>query len=1161
MTDATDPAALLRAAADVTAGSVELSALVTGWESARHFSPARAGVLAPVRLRPGARALEFGCGSGAITRALGEAGLDVVAVESDPDLAEAARERCRDLANVRVTAEVPEGAFDLVVSTGEGGSLETAAAALSDSGVLVLAVTNRMGFFRLFQGGDGGWTRSRLRSALADAGLPEQRFLFPYPDWVVPRVVLDEAVFARDDAVEVVDKLVRHPFSGMFGLADVPLPGRTAHEMLLAEGAASATAPALLVLAARTPRALAEGSAPGLAWLLTRGRLPQWRRTRVLGADLVLHGVDQGGAHQHPWLRQRVVKADPLVPGRPLDACLLDALRAGDTDDITALLNDWRTACTRDARPPRPQDQRHPYLPGKPGVPVLPADHLDVHPGNLIMGAGGLVRVDLEWHGGEGVDLELVLLRALLEFAREAVLDKAPTPWPGATIRGLAVELAGLVGLGDAARTRWDELVAAEAAFQEAVSGAAAADIAKAIERTADAVPSLSLTDVDGGLGALLAGRTERDRLRGDLERATAWITERERELITEVDRVTALAHDYDDQRALLDHELAMTRSELAVKDDRIGRAFAELARTTGEAEAAWRAAGHAEQAHESAVARADELAARLGRTRARLAALEGSRIVRAANQVLWPAGRLVRGVRDLALARPGEESDGVLRRVARRAPGLTGALVRGGYRAAANRDTGLRFDLPLPSEPVAVGAGQVVELTGWVAHDALPVAEVDLVVGGHRVSADRGHHRPDVAAALTAAGVRAPSGSGVRFRVALSTSDADTALPTTLLVRLVDGTVLRRDLGALATVSRLPVAATTARWPGGGTRVAVCLATYRPDPVYLAAQLDSIRAQDHTNWVCVISDDGSGPASVAQIRALVAGDERFTVLAHDTNVGFYRNFERALACAPADADAIALSDQDDVWDADKLSTLAARLADPAVTLAYSDMRLIDGDGNAAGESFWGRRANQWSNVDSLLMLNTMTGASMLVRAEAVRQRVLPFPPGSPSAFHDQWIGAVALAGGRVEFVDRPLYSYRQHGANVTGLREDRLDDDLPGVLGLLRWALTGSTPVEGPKAAELEAVADYELARIAQFATVLSLRCDPDDRRTRQALDWLASADQGLLPLLRAAARVRLRKTDETAGAEHRLVAAALRKRLLRADRLALPSLPRHPD
>ena len=46
----------------------------------------------------------------------------------------------------------------------------------------------------------------------------------------------------------------------------------------------------------------------------------------------------------------------------------------------------------------------------------------------------------------------------------------------------------------------------------------------------------------------------------------------------------------------------------------------------------------------------------------------------------------------------------------------------------------------------------------------------------------------------------------------------------------------------------------------------------------------------------------------------------------HEAKLGFYGNFERALSLVPANAELIALADQDDEWYPEKLEVLATRL-------------------------------------------------------------------------------------------------------------------------------------------------------------------------------------------------------------------------------------------
>ena len=1160
----------LRAAADVTAGSAELAGLVESWETAYHFSPARLGLLAPLRLRPGLRVADLGCGTGVLTRALGEAGASVLGIEGAPDRAAAARERCRDLADVRIATDsiagglTGTGPFDLALmcgvleyseqfAAGPRQVLRQVSGTLSERGVLVVAIENQLGMKYLLGGAEDHhgtgwvgladypgatpvprtWTRTTLRDLLAEAGLTAQRWLLPYPDYKMPRLVLDESAFADP---ELVEKLVRDPLEGTFGGNDAATSGRIMQRLAMSEGIGPLVAPSFLVVAARSGEALADAVDPGLAWLISGGRRPEWRRVRRLDKARTLHTVHRGPGEPGSWLRQQHVPTEPLRPGRALDACLLDAMRTGDLAELTRLLRLWQRTCTALALPYDSGLPAHPYLPGRTDVDVLPADHLDIHPGNLIIAEDGSVtRVDLEWLAGDGVDAELVMLRALLEFAKDVLHGNSPHPWPHTTVHGVLAELCALVGLDTALAARWDELVTAEATLQQLVSGRQADRLRTEIANDAHADRGQPLWELPGGLSTLRAQRAA---------------VVHEQELAEEVERQRAHVDDLTVRLQSTEHSLTMARAELDIKDDRMGRAFNELAAAVHEAQTAWDASSAEHAGRVAAEADAAAARAELAGVSSRLTALENSKLVRGARKTLWPTGRLVRGVRDLVLARPGDEPDGVLRRLGRLAP-LTARYRRA---AATARDAGLRYDLDVPTTPVAVGAGQVLELSGWVAHASIGVRSVAVRAGSRLVPASRGHHQPGVAAALRAAGVRAPEGSGVLVRVPIAGADAPGTLPLTLVVTLVDGTTVERALPAV-TLAPAVVSPVTVAWPSDGptvfdvrsassAKVAVCLASYEPSLDFLARQLDSIRAQKHANWVCVISDDGS--SNVDSIRELVAGDDRFVVVAHERNVGFYRNFERALALAPADADAIALCDQDDVWDADKLDTLLAALTDD-VSLAYADMRLIDEHDEVVAPTFWRHRRNQWQDLDALLMLNTVTGAAALVRGSVVRDLVLPFPPGTPSAFHDQWIAATALAAGRLAFVDRPLHSYRQHGGAVTGRQDNRLDDGLPtGVTGWLGLVLGNRR--EDP---ELEAVAEYELRRVAQFATVLLMRNWHRIGPVRERLAELTRVERDVRPLATRAREGR----PETAGAERRLLAAALRWKSLRGKRLRVPT------
>jgi len=240
---------------------------------------------------------------------------------------------------------------------------------------------------------------------------------------------------------------------------------------------------------------------------------------------------------------------------------------------------------------------------------------------------------------------------------------------------------------------------------------------------------------------------------------------------------------------------------------------------------------------------------------------------------------------------------------------------------------------------------------------------------------------------------------------------------------------------------------------PGSGA-IAICMATHEPDPERLRVQLDSIRCQTRDDWVCVISDDCSPPDAVAAIEREIDGDPRFVLSRSAERLGFVRNFERALRLAPAGAELLALADQDDRWDPDKLEVLAAALAaNPRSLLAYSDVRIADGAGNVLSDTYFFERRNNPASMASMLIVNNVTGAAAMFRRELLAT-ALPFPPGGTGQelYHDHWLALCALATGPLTFVDRPTHDYVRHDASVTiGEAEGHWVAPPRGALGGLR--------------------------------------------------------------------------------------------------------------
>jgi hypothetical protein len=94
-------------------------------------------------------------------------------------------------------------------------------------------------------------------------------------------------------------------------------------------------------------------------------------------------------------------------------------------------------------------------------------------------------------------------------------------------------------------------------------------------------------------------------------------------------------------------------------------------------------------------------------------------------------------------------------------------------------------------------------------------------------------------------------------------------------------------------------------------------------------------------------------------------------------------------------------------------------------------MRIVDGEGTEISDTYWILRRNNWEDIASLLVANTVTGAASLMRSSLLAD-ALPFPPPIGEPYHDHWLALCALAGGEIAYLDRPTYDRTRHLESVT---------------------------------------------------------------------------------------------------------------------------------
>lgn len=231
--------------------------------------------------------------------------------------------------------------------------------------------------------------------------------------------------------------------------------------------------------------------------------------------------------------------------------------------------------------------------------------------------------------------------------------------------------------------------------------------------------------------------------------------------------------------------------------------------------------------------------------------------------------------------------------------------------------------------------------------------------------------------------------------------------------------------------------------------KIAILLATYNGS-AFLPAQLDSILAQTHHDFVLVVRDDCSSDDTRATLdRYQEAHPEKIHLLPADSsNRGASGSFSFLLEYVLEHKQELCLNqaymmfcDQDDVWYDNKVECeLQAMLEAEAgnterPVLVHSDLEVVSESLALIAPSFTRYQGlethrNQFCNI---VISNLVTGCTALIN-EALAVKACPV--SKQAIMHDWWLALVAAAFGKLVYLDTPLVYYRQHGRNTIGAKE-----------------------------------------------------------------------------------------------------------------------------
>ena len=235
------------------------------------------------------------------------------------------------------------------------------------------------------------------------------------------------------------------------------------------------------------------------------------------------------------------------------------------------------------------------------------------------------------------------------------------------------------------------------------------------------------------------------------------------------------------------------------------------------------------------------------------------------------------------------------------------------------------------------------------------------------------------------------------------------------------------------AIASKTSADATPAPSPAPQPKVAILLCTYQGQH-YLEEQLMSFQAQSHPHWVLHVSDDGSSDDTrhiLRRYQALLGADKM--AVKEGPLQGFASNFLSLTTDAHSQADYYAYSDQDDIWEADKLERAVAWLQTvaPGVPALYcSRTRIVDAQDVSIGLSPLFEKPPGFANA----LVQNIGGGNTMVFNEAARQLIAQTSDANQVVSHDWWAYIlVSACGGAVRYDPYPSVRYRQHANNLVG--------------------------------------------------------------------------------------------------------------------------------
>ncbi len=223
------------------------------------------------------------------------------------------------------------------------------------------------------------------------------------------------------------------------------------------------------------------------------------------------------------------------------------------------------------------------------------------------------------------------------------------------------------------------------------------------------------------------------------------------------------------------------------------------------------------------------------------------------------------------------------------------------------------------------------------------------------------------------------------------------------------------------------------------GKKISVVMCTCNGS-LYVKEQLDSILQQSYPVSEIIIQDDCSDDDTITILQAYQNTYSAIHVFRNEKRQGVNTNFFSAMQRATGDY--IAIADQDDVWQPDKIEKQMATIGDNWLSACYS-VSFLDGQ---PLPDIHVKRVKPNYAIERMLYMSALPGHTMVIDKNLI-EKIPDIPRFSQLFVYDFLLQIVAAAYNKITFCTDTAVYHRRHLQAATYVTPENYSKSLPNMV------------------------------------------------------------------------------------------------------------------